>query len=53
MSSARDRRRREAEATGLDWLFEETLVLPEDFDAAPEPEPGFDFDVAESDLLRR
>jgi hypothetical protein len=30
-SSARDRRGREATEVGLDWLFEETLVLPEDF----------------------
>jgi len=32
LSIARDRRGREATETGLDWLFEETLVLPEDFD---------------------
>lgn len=36
--TARQRRGREATEIGLDWLFEETLVLPEDFgqDAAPE-----------------
>ena len=55
--TARQRRSREAEATGLDWLFEETLVLPEDFDDAPVAEEDsaqeFDFDAAESDLLRR
>jgi hypothetical protein len=56
-STARSRRSREAETTGLDWLFEETLVLPDDFDeAAVSDEPRereFDFDAAESDLLRR
>jgi hypothetical protein len=31
MSTARRRRRREADDVGLDWLFEETLVLPDDF----------------------
>ena len=50
MASARQRRSREAEATGLGWLFEETLVLPEDF--GQEDEQAFDFDAAESDLLR-
>jgi hypothetical protein len=55
MSTARSRRSREAEATGLNWLFEETLVLPEDFGDAPDAEPdqGFDFDAAESELLQR
>ncbi len=38
-SAARTRREREATQTGLDWLFEETLVLPEDFDAQPATEP--------------
>jgi hypothetical protein len=38
-SAARTRREREATEVGLDWLFEETLVLPEDFGAQPEPEP--------------
>lgn len=38
-STARDRRGREATEVGLDWLFEETLVLPEDFERQPEPEP--------------
>lgn len=52
-STARERRSREAEATGLDWLFEETLVLPDDFDRAADSEPEFDFDSAENDLLRR
>lgn len=55
--TARERRSREAESVGLDWLFEETLVLPDDFGREPvadaEPEPGFDFDAAEADLLRR
>ena len=37
-----------ATETGLDWLFEETLVLPEDFGREPEPEyeleaEAFDF----------
>lgn len=56
MSTARSRRSREAETTGLDWLFEETLVLPDDFEQEPlAEEPGereFDFGAAESDLLR-
>lgn len=45
--TARDRRHREATEVGLDWLFEETLVLPEDFGAEPvaEPEP----EVAEAE----
>ena len=40
--SARRRRSREADDIGVGWLFEETLVLPDDFDARPaadEPEP--------------
>ena len=53
-TTARDRRSREAEATGLNWLFEETLVLPEDFGQEEEVAGDeFDFDAAESDLLRR
>jgi hypothetical protein len=56
-SSARRRRSQEATEVGLEWLFEETLVLPEDFDTAPAPEPeveaGFDFDAAERDLYSR
>ncbi len=50
-SAARRRRSDEATETGLDWLFEETLVLPEDFDA--EREPDFDFDTAEGDVYAR
>ncbi len=50
-SSARRRRSDEATETGLDWLFEETLVLPENFDAEVEPE--FDFDAAEGDVYAR
>lgn len=38
-ATARARREREATEVGLDWLFEETLVLPEDFDALPAFEP--------------
>ncbi len=38
MSIARSRRRREADDVGLDWLFEETLVLPDDFDTGHESE---------------
>ena len=53
MSTARGRRSREAEATGLTWLFEETLVLPEDFGDEPAGEQEFDFDAAESELLQR
>ncbi len=53
-SAARSRRSREAESTGLNWLFEETLVLPEEFGAQEsEDARGFDFGAAESDLLRR
>lgn len=35
LATARDRRAREAESVGIDWLFEETLVLPDGFDAGP------------------
>ncbi|HEY0343434.1 MAG TPA: hypothetical protein VGC59_02235 [Solirubrobacteraceae bacterium] len=54
-SSARRRRSQEATEVGLDWLFEETLVLPDDLGRtpAPEPEPDFDFDAAERDLFAR
>ena len=38
-SAARERRSREATDIGLDWLFEETLVLPDDFGMAPATEP--------------
>ena len=51
-STSRRRRRDEAEEVGLDWLFESTLVLPEDFDGEREVETGFDFDAAETELLR-
>jgi hypothetical protein len=55
-SAARTRRSREAESTGLDWLFEETLVLPEDFEQEPvgegQPDQEFDFDAADSELAR-
>lgn len=37
--TARQRRSREATEVGLDWLFEETLVLPDDFGREPAPEP--------------
>ncbi|MDQ3678579.1 MAG: hypothetical protein M3401_17575 [Actinomycetota bacterium] len=40
--TARERRAREATELGLDWLFEETLVLPDDFGSAPATEPGYD-----------
>lgn len=57
MTTARSRRSREAETTGLDWLFEETLVLPDDFEQEPVAEKPaereFDFDAAEGDLLQR
>jgi hypothetical protein len=54
-STARRRRRQEATEVGLDWLFEETLVLPDDFGTAPatEPEVDFDFDAAERDIFAR
>jgi len=57
-SAARTRRSREAESTGLNWLFEETLVLPEGFGGEPadqdarQPAGGFDFDAAEAQLTR-
>jgi hypothetical protein len=52
-SAARRRRSEEASETGLDWLFEETLVLPADFDADVEPDFDFDFDAAEGDIYAR
>jgi hypothetical protein len=52
-SAARRRRSDEATEVGLDWLFEETLVLPEDFDAEREIEADFDFDTAEGDVYAR
>ena len=56
-SAARLRREREATETGLSWLFEETLVLPDDFGALPATEPEevaadeFDFS-REPEVLR-
>jgi hypothetical protein len=50
-SAARTRREREATEVGLDWLFEETLVLPDDFGTAPATEVE-DFDFSrEPDVL--
>jgi hypothetical protein len=47
--TARGRRSREASDLGLDWLFEQTLVLPNDFGLEPAvDEPDFDFDAAET-----
>jgi hypothetical protein len=56
-TAARSRKSREAEDLGIDWLFEQTLVLPEDFAAQPATEPEapageFDFDAAETQLTR-
>jgi len=57
-SAARSRRSREADDLGIDWLFDETLVLPDDFGQAPaEPDAPahageFDFDAAEAQLTR-
>lgn len=58
-STARSRRSREADDLGIDWLFEKTLVLPDDFGQTPADEPqapqpagDFDFDAAESQLTR-
>jgi hypothetical protein len=58
-SSARTRKSREADTLGIDWLFEETLVLPEDFGddpaalpEAPVADGEFDFDAAEAQLTR-
>ena len=52
-SAARRRRSDEATEVGLDWLFEETLVLPEDFDAEREVDADCDFDAAEGDVYSR
>jgi hypothetical protein len=43
----------EATEIGLDWLFEETLVLPDDFGTETAPEPDFDFDAADRDVYAR
>ena len=55
-SAARRRRSLEAETTGLNWLFDETLVLPDDFEQEPVAEEpadrDIDFDAAEGDLLQ-
>jgi len=56
-SSARTRKSREADDLGIDWLFEQTLVLPDDFGKEPADEPEgpageFDFDAAEAQLTR-
>ncbi len=56
-STARTRKTREADDLGIDWLFEQTLVLPEDFGQEPAAEPEapageFDFDAAEAQLTR-
>jgi hypothetical protein len=51
-TTARSRRSREAEGVGLDWLFESTLVLPEDFDQENFADEKFDFDSAEAELTR-
>jgi hypothetical protein len=57
-SAARNRRTREADDLGIDWLFEETLVLPDGFgsepadQAAPSHAGEFDFDAAEAQLTR-
>jgi hypothetical protein len=56
-SAARLRREREATEVGLGWLFEETLVLPDDFGSPPATEPEqvesgeFDFS-REPEVLR-
>lgn len=58
-STARSRRSREADDLGIDWLFEKTLVLPDDFGQTPAAEPEapapageFDFGAAETQLAR-
>ena len=58
-SAARSRRSREADDLGIDWLFEETLVLPDEFAKSPASEPEapapageFDFGAAEAQLSR-
>ena len=58
-STARSRRGREADDLGIDWLFERTLVLPDDFGSEPAVEDDatahgdeFDFDSAEAQLSR-
>ncbi|HUR86709.1 MAG TPA: hypothetical protein VMY78_15310 [Solirubrobacteraceae bacterium] len=54
-SSARRRRSSEADDVGLDWLFEETLVLPADFGTqrVADADADFDFDAAEDDVYAR
>jgi len=49
-TTARDRRGREATEVGLNWLFEETLLLPADFGAqvATEPEQAERFAFSRS-----
>jgi len=53
-SAARRRRSHEATEIGLDWLFEETLVVPAGFGREPEagPEVEFDFGAAEDVFTR-
>jgi len=46
--TARQRKTREATEVGLDWLFEESLVLPDDFGLEPAPEPD-DEQLADSE----
>ena len=48
--TARERKSREATEIGLDWLFDETLVLPEDFGREPAPDAD---DEPVSDSRRR
>lgn len=48
--TARQRKSREATEIGLDWLFDETLVLPEDFGREPAPDAD---DEPVSDSRRR
>lgn len=52
-SSARRRRRDEATETGLGWLFEETLVVPDEFGRTPTPTPALGFGAAENDIYAR
>ena len=51
-AAARARRSREAQSTGLQWLFEETLVLPDDFDHEVAEPADAELDSAERDLTR-
>ena len=53
-ASARSRRSREAQSVGLQWLFEDTLVLPDDFghEHVGEAPADAEHDVSDRELAR-